>query len=346
VSTPTDPRDAELARLREELANAHDTIQSLTGSASWRLTAPLRALKPRARRESAPAPAAAPPEDGEPPVPGPPPEAGTVPAEQYVRIQRAMRDWHETLGGDELYYLEFIWDWTRSRLEAHQADLSARFLDGGCGPGRFLIPLAEHVAPHGGHVTAVDLLQEQIDVAAERVRERGLENVDLHASDLHAFLERQEDAAYAGAIVYGVTISLPRLKDTLAQLHRVVRPGGLLLTDFRPRHYLLLFAVARRQWDLAERALAGSSGELPSLGFQNWVTAEQGAAMLRGAGFERVELHGLGGCSGIPGDPLDRLARPAELSEADRASLRRVEEAVASSHPDVGRYVMAAAVRP
>lgn len=57
-------------------------------------------------------------------------------------------------------------------------------LDLASGTGEPAISLASRVLP-GGHVTALDLSRELLDIAAGRAQERGLSNLSTHAADAH-----------------------------------------------------------------------------------------------------------------------------------------------------------------
>ena len=257
-----------------------------------------------------------------------------------------MRDWDGLNNPDEPYYRDYYWDWISHQLETRGSDLSGKFLDAACGPGRLLLPLAQHVSPHGGRVTGVDLLGSEIETARRHLESHGVGDVALRESDVLEFLRDQPDESFEAVVFVGVALTLPKLDAVMAELHRVIRRGGLLLADFRTQYFLLLLGVGRRDWELARIVLRQRSGSLPGMGWHNWHTSRDAIALLEGAGFERVELFGAGVCSGIAGDPLSLLARPGTMSAEDLAELARVERAFAPSHPDVGRYMLAAATRP
>ena len=55
-----------------------------------------------------------------------------------------------------------------------------RVLDAGCGPGRVTIPAAKLVGSKG-EVVALDIQPAMLDMARQRAKSAGLENVRLHA---------------------------------------------------------------------------------------------------------------------------------------------------------------------
>lgn len=265
--------------------------------------------------------------------------------EQYVRVRSAMRAHDMTTAADEAYYRDFYWAWIQNQLRKRGIRLSGAFLDAGCGSGRLTLPLAHLSAPHGGRVSGVDLLPEPVGRARDAAAAASLENVAFHTGDLLHFLAAQPSESFDAVLFLEVGYLLVDLPGHLAQLHRVLRPHGLLLASFRTQHYLALLAAMRRDWDFARCILDARSGHLRGLGWQNWHTASDVVAQLEEHGFSGVELAGVGACSGIEGDPLAPVARPSTLGAAGLEGLEMLEAGLAALRPDTGRYVLAAAVR-
>ncbi|CAG7570784.1 methyltransferase family protein [Barrientosiimonas humi] len=96
--------------------------------------------------------------------------------------------------------------------------------DIGCGTGR----LAPYLARHGFEVSGVDLSPEMIRVA--RREQPGLE---FAVADLRAL--PYADAGLSGAVAWYSLMYLPpgQRADAYAELARVVRPGGHLVTAFK-----------------------------------------------------------------------------------------------------------------
>lgn len=268
-----------------------------------------------------------------------------VAADDRGLIAAAMASWNALENPDEPYYTGRYLEWIEAELERYCCDRSGTFLDAGCGQGRLLLPLAELLAPHGGRIVGVDLLGEEVARARQEASERRLENVELVEADLLDFLRSRSAEAFEAIVFLEVAYLLRDLESVLAELRRVLRPGGLLLAGFTPPYYLALLGVARREWETAETVLARDSGELPGLGWQSWHSRAEAVAQLRAAGFEDVALAGIGACSGIEGDPLAAVVRPSALAPHELEALARVERAFGLSHPDIGRYLLAAAVR-
>jgi SAM-dependent methyltransferase len=98
----------------------------------------------------------------------------------------------------------------------------APVVDLGCGRGEFLELLRDAGIGARG-------VEGNAHVARE-CRERGL---DVNVGDLVAFLRREPDAALGGVFAAQVVEHLPpaALQQTLAEAHRTLRPGGLLVLE-------------------------------------------------------------------------------------------------------------------
>ena len=123
---------------------------------------------------------------------------------------------------------------TLGRLERVHRDIAARLNDGdrvldlGCGTGALTAALARK----GVWVTGIDISPPMLSLAAQRVREEGLEEQvelrEMGAVDLDtAFPDGRFDAVVS-------TLVLSELSDdeiayTLTECHRILRKGGWLL---------------------------------------------------------------------------------------------------------------------
>lgn len=97
-----------------------------------------------------------------------------------------------------------------------------RVLDAGCGTGRALTPLRAAVGP-SGVVVGVDLTPAMLAAAVRAGRDR---HGRLMLADVTAlpFRSASLDAVFGA----GLIAHLPRPKENLRELARVVRPGGTL----------------------------------------------------------------------------------------------------------------------
>ena len=111
----------------------------------------------------------------------------------------------------------------RRRLvrEAVAAQPGERIVDVGCGPGYYVAELAEQVGP-GGAVTGVD--QSDAMLAVARGRCEGLGNVSFVTGD--ATRLPVDDASFDAAVSVQVMEYVPDVAAALAELRRVLTPGG------------------------------------------------------------------------------------------------------------------------
>lgn len=99
-------------------------------------------------------------------------------------------------------------------------------LDAGCGTGAFLLPLARKLTPRGATVVGLDLSEGVLATARARVAAEGLP-VSCQIGDIEAlpFADGSFDLALANFMLYHV----PDKARAIAELRRVLRPGGTLL---------------------------------------------------------------------------------------------------------------------
>ncbi len=103
-----------------------------------------------------------------------------------------------------------------------------RVLDLGCGAGRHVIFLARE----GFEVHGLDSSTEALRICRERLQAAG-----LHAALVRADMRKIPypdgafDAVLAIASIYHGTLA--DMRRTIAELHRVLRPGGLALLEFK-----------------------------------------------------------------------------------------------------------------
>ena len=154
-----------------------------------------------------------------------------------------------------------------------------RVLEVGVGTGLAL----PHYA-RGKRITGIDLSAEMLALAQNRVRERGLTNVDA-LLEVDAESTGFDPASFDIAVAMFVASVVPHPRALLSEMRRVVRPGGYLL-------FVNHFAAERgpRWW--AERALAPASRKLgwhPDFAFEALLPPED----MQRATFDPVPPFGL-----------------------------------------------------
>ncbi|MGD2206254.1 MAG: class I SAM-dependent methyltransferase [Anaerolineae bacterium] len=131
------------------------------------------------------------------------------------------------------------YDWgmrllTLGRLGRVHRDMAARLhredrvLDIGCGTGALAVLLARK----GVHVTGVDISPPMMSLAARRLKDEGLGDQvtlrELGAVDLDTAFPDASFDAVVSSLVFS-ELSDDEIEYTLAECHRILRPGGQLL---------------------------------------------------------------------------------------------------------------------
>jgi ubiquinone/menaquinone biosynthesis C-methylase UbiE len=119
-----------------------------------------------------------------------------------------------------------------------------RVLELGPGPGAFTVGAAERVGPEGS-VVAVDIQAEMIAQVDQRVQQAGLTNVETHVAS--AYQLPIVDQSVDRAFLITVLPEIPDRRRALSELHRVLRPGGVLsiTEEFYDPDYLFLAETIR-----------------------------------------------------------------------------------------------------
>ena len=115
--------------------------------------------------------------------------------------------------------------YTRPVLDRVGIRSGERVLELGPGPGAFTVEAARRVGTEG-RLIAVDIQPEMIAQVEKRVRVAELTNVETHVAD--AYHLPLDDASVDRAFLVTVLPEIPDQARALAELHRVIRPGGLL----------------------------------------------------------------------------------------------------------------------
>ncbi|HJQ52112.1 MAG TPA: methyltransferase domain-containing protein, partial [Gaiellaceae bacterium] len=112
-----------------------------------------------------------------------------------------------------------------NHLRHAQIDAGETLLDLGCGAGIDTILAAQRTGPTG-HVIALDFLPEMLERTSAAAAEVGLANIDPLEGDIEAI--PLADGSVDHVISNGVINLAPRKARVLAEIARVLRPGGKL----------------------------------------------------------------------------------------------------------------------
>ncbi len=118
----------------------------------------------------------------------------------------------------------------RRSAQTHASDLlpllrqGMRVLDFGCGTGSISVGLAKAVEP--GELHGIDLEESQIEIARAAAKAGGHDNASFQAGDAASlpFEDEWFDAAHCNAVLMHV----PGAEAVLAEVNRVLKPGGIL----------------------------------------------------------------------------------------------------------------------
>lgn len=97
-------------------------------------------------------------------------------------------------------------------------------LDYGCGAGSYVGPLARVIGPTG-HIYAVDINPLALKATEKVMARNNLDNVTTILSDRNTGLPK---ASVDVILLYDILHHLVKPEDILRELHRVLRPNGLL----------------------------------------------------------------------------------------------------------------------
>lgn len=203
--------------------------------------------------------------------------------------------WHAAVGTpDEPTWHAFV----KGRLPQSLDGL--RVLEIGCGDGR----LAVELGGRGAHVVAADFSPVAVELAEERARREGLENVEARVEDIHALPD--PDASFDVVVSCETIEHVPDPPAAVNELARVLRPGGTLLLT--TPNYLGPMGLYRGYLRLRGRRYTEEGQPI-----NRFTLAPRTSWWIRRAGLdvqhsERAELH-----LPVPGRPLQVLDRPRAL---------------------------------
>jgi ubiquinone/menaquinone biosynthesis C-methylase UbiE len=118
----------------------------------------------------------------------------------------------------------------RQILEEAGLVLGDRVLDYGCGPGAYIADAAEMVG-ESGRVYALDVHPLAIERVQSIAAKKGLANVETIRSDCRTGLP---DGSLDVVLLYDIFHMLDNPQAVLAEMHRVLKPDGLL--SFNDHH--------------------------------------------------------------------------------------------------------------
>ncbi len=98
-------------------------------------------------------------------------------------------------------------------------------LEFGCGTGATAV---QH-APYVKHIHALDISENMLEIGRGRAREAGVDNIDFCRSTLIDF--NAEPASLDAVLGLSIMHLLPDRKETLAEVARILKPGGIFVSS-------------------------------------------------------------------------------------------------------------------
>jgi ubiquinone/menaquinone biosynthesis C-methylase UbiE len=110
-------------------------------------------------------------------------------------------------------------------LKAAGLEDGYKVLEVGCGPGFFTIPAAKIVGDEG-HVYAVDIHPRAVERVKKKIEREALSNIT--ASCVNASDTELPGESVDLAFLFGLRYIAGGLENVISELHRVLKPGGIL----------------------------------------------------------------------------------------------------------------------
>ena len=230
--------------------------------------------------------------------------------EQWQEAADAWNRWGSTLES-------WLGPATEAMLDAAGVRPGARVLDVAAGAGGQTLVAARRVGPDG-HVVATDISPVILEYAAAAARDAGLANVETRELDGES-LAGVEDASFDAVISRVGLIYFPDQQGALAEMRRVLRPGGRVAaivysTPEKNRFFSVPVGIIRQRAELGP-PLHGQPGPF-SLGAEGIL-----AAAYEQAGFGNVQVQAISA-------PL-RMTSAAECLRFERESFGALHQMLA-----------------
>ena len=136
-----------------------------------------------------------------------------------------------------------------------------RVLDLGCGPGTISVGLAKAVEP--GELHGVDMEESQIEIARAAAKAGGRRNAHFHTGNATEL--PFEDDSFDVVHCNGLLMHVPDTKAALAEMRRVLKPGGIISGRETFVDSSFLEPEIRGAWETFSKLLLANGGH-PQIG--------------------------------------------------------------------------------
>jgi len=134
-------------------------------------------------------------------------------------------------------------------LDAAGIKPGQKVLEVGCGPGFFTIPAARIVGEEGS-VLALDLGQAAVEHVQQKITAEGVTNAKVILAD--AAKTKLSEQSFDLAFVFGFARPIGNITVIWTEIHRLLRPQGILSVEGRLRPPSRLFRFGKRQGRIAQ----------------------------------------------------------------------------------------------
>ncbi|HEC31233.1 MAG TPA: class I SAM-dependent methyltransferase [Deltaproteobacteria bacterium] len=129
-------------------------------------------------------------------------------------------------------------------LDAAGLEPGQRVLEVGCGPGFFTIPAA-HIVGEKGSVLALDINPAAVEHVRRKIEEAGVTNAEVILAD--AASTGLPAASFDLAFVFGLARPRGDMRAIWRELHRLLKPRGILAVEGRLRPPEEFFEFSKSQ---------------------------------------------------------------------------------------------------
>lgn len=156
-------------------------------------------------------------------------------------------------------------------------DGDGRVLEFACGTGITTVAIAPHVA----FVRAIDISDEMVVKAGEKIRALGLSNVELSQTDL--FDPCLEEESFDAVTAFNVLLYVENRAQVLERIRSLLRPGGMFLSATDCLGEGITRVGIRKFWK-------SHTGSMPYVAFDSRKKLEEAIARAGFAVLERENL--------------------------------------------------------
>jgi len=134
-------------------------------------------------------------------------------------------------------------------LDAAGLEPGQKVLEVGCGPGFFTVP-AVRIVGEKGSVCALDISPLAVERVQQKIEKEGATNVQTILAD--AAQTGLPDQSFDLIFVFGFAHAAGNMENILAELHRLLKPAGILAIEGRPWPLNGLFRPLGRQGRISQ----------------------------------------------------------------------------------------------